>query len=157
MSTATTFNSTSFARSLRLDLRRQTGHHGDMVRLLLDERIQGDGRRLCTWATSNAERMYLTDDDGTSGSLSRASLDRVMVRYGRALDPEVPLEGDALDVGEGYGLRRLRHHARVDVEGRDYLVWERPNAPPLAVIATHAVAALRYLVLRIEAERSAST
>jgi hypothetical protein len=32
-------------------------------------------------------------------------------------------------------------------------VWERPNEEPLAVIATHATAALRYLVLRLDAER----
>jgi hypothetical protein len=54
-------------------------------------------------------------------------------------------------------LRRLRHHAPVDATGRDYLVWERPDEPPLAVIATHATAALRYLVLRLDAEHPRKT
>ena len=33
-------------------------------------------------------------------------------------------------------------------------MWERPGEEPLAVIATHATAALRYLVLRLEGEKS---
>jgi hypothetical protein len=57
------------------------------------------------------------------------------------------------DGGPRPDLRRLRHHAPVDATGRDYLVWERPGAEPLAVVATMAAAALRYLVLRITAER----
>ena len=69
-----------------------------------------------------------------------------MVRFGRALDPEISLQGDALACGDGRVLRRLRYHAIVDAEGRDYLVWERPGEEPLAVIATTVAAALRHLV-----------
>lgn len=125
-----------------------------MSRLLLDERILRDGRRASTWAHMMDGRLQLIDDDGTSGLLSTAALDRVMVRYGRPLDPAIVLDGAALEVGDIGRLRRLRYHAPVDAEGRDYLVWERPDEPPLAVIAAHATAALRYLVMRLSAERT---
>ena len=46
----------------------------------------------------------------------------------------------------------MRYHAPVDATGRDYLVWERPGEPPLAVVATMAAAALRYIVLRVADE-----
>ena len=125
--------------------------------LLLDERILADGVHVKCWAraAANGDRIHLRDDDGTEGELSVTALDRVMVRYGRAVDPDVSLEGDTLELANGHKLRRLRHHAIVDAEGRDYLVWERPNEEPLAVVATMATAALRYLVLRLAAEREA--
>jgi hypothetical protein len=121
-------------------------------RLLLDERILGDGRHARSWATRDGERVQITDDDGTAGALSVAAIERVMVRYGRPLDESVALDGEALDLGDGRRLRRLHYHSAVDAEGRDYLVWERPGEPPLAVIATHVTAALRYIVLRLGAE-----
>lgn len=126
-----------------------------MTRLLLDERILADGSHACTYASLVAEGTLRVDDEsGTSGSLSIAALDRVMVRYGRPLEEGVTLDGDALDVGEGRRLRRFRFHAVVDAEGRDYLVWERPGEEALAVVATHATAAIRYLVTRLDGERS---
>lgn len=127
-----------------------------MQRLLLDERITGDGRHVRTWATLDSGKLHVDDDDGSSGPLSVAALDRVMVRYGRALDDTLALAGECLELGDGRRLRRLRHHAPVDAEPRDYLVWERPDEAPLAVIATHATAALRYLVLRLDGERGPS-
>lgn len=127
-------------------------------RLLLDERILGDGRHAKTWASCEpgAARVHISDDDSPSGELSVAALDRVMCRYGRVLEDGISLaDADALDLGDGRRLRRLHYHAVVDAEGRDYLVWERPGEAPLAVIATHATAALRYLVLRLADEREA--
>jgi len=121
--------------------------------LLLDERILADGRAVRTWATVHGERVHVIDDDGDGGELSIAAVDRVMVRYGRALDPAIALDGDALELAGGRRLRRLRYRAAVDATGRDYLVWERPGQLPLGVIATHATAALRYLVRRLGAER----
>ncbi len=123
------------------------------MRLLLDERILSDGSHARSWATRDGERIRVDDDDGSGGALSIAALDRVMCRYGKPLAEEISLAGDALDLGDGRRLRRMRYHAPVDASGRDYLVWERPGEPPLAVIATHATAALRYLVLRLRAER----
>ena len=127
--------------------------------LLLDERILADGTHAKSWASADAagERIHLRDDDGTEGELSIAALDRVMVRYGRALDPAIVLDGEHLALAGGHRLRRLRYHAPVDAEARDYLVWERPNEEPLAVVATMATAALRYLVLRLAGERQRTT
>ena len=121
--------------------------------LLLDERIRNDGTRARCWAQRAGDRIRISDDDGAAGELSVAALERVMCRYGRPLDPAIPLDGAALALPEGRRLRRLRHHAPVDATGRDYLVWERPDGEPLAVVATMAAAALRYLVLRLGAER----
>jgi hypothetical protein len=125
------------------------------ARLLLDEHILADGQVARTYATFADGHVHVQDEGGSGGPLSVDALDRVMVRYGLPLEDGVALEGDALEVGEGRRLRRLRYHAKVDATGRDYLVWERPNEEPLAVIATHATAALRYLVLRLDAERPA--
>ena len=127
--------------------------------LLLDERILADGSHAKSWGTTTADghRLHLRDDDGTEGELSIEAVDRVMVRYGRALDPEIALDGEALAFAHDHRLRRLRYHSPVDTEGRDYLVWERPNEEPLAVVATMATAALRYLVLRLAAERPQKT
>src|SRR5258706_15502334 len=126
------------------------------ARLWLDGRILTDGRRARTWGSFDGGRFHLADDDGTGGRLSLIAPERVMSRYGLPLDTAIVLDGDSLDLGDGRRLRRLRHHAPVDAEARDYLVWETPDRPPLAVIATHVTAALRYLVLRIEAEKGVS-
>jgi hypothetical protein len=128
-----------------------------VTELLLDERILADGRLSRCYASIDGEHVRVRDDDGTGGELSIAALDRVMVRYGLPLDTAIQLDGESLDLGGGRRLRRLRHHAPVDATGRDYLVWERPGEPPLAVIATHATAALRYLALRLAGERSQET
>jgi hypothetical protein len=124
---------------------------------LLDERILGDGRRVRCYASADGEHVRLRDEDGTGGELSVAAVDRVMVRYGLPLEQGIRLDGDVLDLGAGRRLRRLRYRAAVDATGRDYLVWERPGELPLAVIATHATAALRYLALRLAGERSQET
>lgn len=121
--------------------------------LLLDERIRADGTRARTHLEVEGDRVRIRDDDDASGELGVLALERVMTRYGRPLDPGVPLTGDAVDLPGGVRLRRLRYHAPVDATGRDYLVWERPGEEPLAVVATMATAALRYLVLRIAGER----
>ncbi|MDB4961060.1 MAG: hypothetical protein JWP01_1059 [Myxococcales bacterium] len=121
--------------------------------LLLDERILPDGTHARTHASVDADRVRIIDDDGTSGQLSIAALDKVMTRYGRELEAEIPLDGEVLEMAGGYRLRRLRYHAVVDAEGRDYLVWERPQGEPLAVVGTMVAAALRYLVLRLGDER----
>ena len=121
--------------------------------LLLDERILADGTHARTYATILDDRVRIRDDDGTSGELSVAALDKVMTRYGRELEPEIALEGEVLELPGGYRLRRLRYHAVVDTEGRDYLVWERPQGEPLAAVGAMVTAALRYLVLRLVDER----
>jgi hypothetical protein len=124
--------------------------------LLLDERIRPDGSHARTWAISEGERVQIRDDDGATGELSLVAVDRVMCRYGRPLEHGVALEGESLTWG-GYRLRRLRYHALVDAEGRDYLVWERPDGEPLACVAAMVTAVLRYLTLRLKEERPQET
>jgi hypothetical protein len=121
-------------------------------RLLLDERILADGSHARTYASLVGAHVRIDDDSGPGGELSIAALERVMTRYGLPLDAVVPGSAEALDLGGGRRLCRMRFHAAVDATGRDYLVWEGPGNEPLAVIATHATAALRYLVLRIAGE-----
>jgi hypothetical protein len=127
--------------------------HNPRARLLLDERILSDGTHARTYASFIDGHVRIEDEPGMHGALSVAGLDRVMVRYGLPLEDGIAPTGDVLELDEGRRLRRMRYHAPVDATGRDYLVWERPGEPPLAVIATHATAALRYLVLRIDGER----
>jgi hypothetical protein len=115
--------------------------------LLLDERILADGTRASTWATSEGERIRLHGDDGSLGELPLTVVDQVMRRYGRPIERDIALEGASLPCG-ACQLRRLRFHAAVDAEGRDYLVWERPGEEPIACIATTATAALRFLLAR---------
>ena len=121
--------------------------------LLLDERILADGTHARTHAEVDGDKVRIRDDDGTSGELSVAALDRVMTRYGRELEETIGLVGDVLELPGGYRLRRLRYHAAVDATGRDYLVWERPDGEPLAAVGTMVTAALRYLVLRLSDAR----
>ncbi|MGE0401039.1 MAG: hypothetical protein AB7T06_30295 [Kofleriaceae bacterium] len=120
--------------------------------LLLDERILADGTHATTFAKLDGDRVQIVASDGAHGALSVAALDKVMTRYGRALEADVVLDGDSLALPGGYRLRRLRYHAIVDAEGRDYLVWEAPGADPVAAVATMVTAALRYLVLRLASD-----
>lgn len=122
-------------------------------RLLLDERILADGAHARTYVSLAGDRVCVEDEAGPAGELSIAAVDRVMTRYGLPLDAGVALDGDTLELGAGRRLRRLRYHAQVDATGRDYLVWERPDHEPIAVLATHATAAIRYLVARLAGER----
>lgn len=130
--------------------RRAVGY--DAAVLLLDERITADGSHARTWATSDGERLRVSDERGATGELSLVAVDRVMCRYGRPLDHGIALEGDSLPCGR-YRLRRLRYRAAVDAEGRDYLVWERPDGEPLACLAAMITAVLRYLTSRLASER----
>lgn len=116
-------------------------------RLLLDERIQGDGRLARTYASFVDGKIVIDDDVSGRGELPIAAVDRVMTRYGLPLETGVSPNGESLRLDGDHRLSRLRFHAAVDAEARDYLVWEKPQAEPLAVIATHATAALRYLAL----------
>lgn len=139
-----------------------------MTRLLLDERIRADGSHARCWASlvdtgggHGEPRVHIVDDDGTDGVLSVHAIERVMLRYAREVDAGVIADtaawGESLEVGAGRKLRRLRFRAQVDADGRDYLAWERPGEPPIAAIATMCTAALRYLVLRLDAESPQKT
>lgn len=120
--------------------------------LLLDERIFADGTHVRTHASFDGDRVTLHEAQKAIGGLTVAALGHVMQHYGRELDGDIPLTGEALELPDGLRLRRLHYHAIVDAEGRDYLVWERPGQPPIAVVATMATAALRYIALRVAGE-----
>ena len=120
--------------------------------LLLDERIFADGTHVRTHASVDGDRVTLHEAQQAIGALTVAALGHVMQHYGRELEGDVALTGEALELPDGLRLRRLHYHAIVDAEGRDYLVWERPGQPPIAVVATMATAALRYIALRVASE-----
>jgi hypothetical protein len=128
--------------------------------LLLDERIQSDGAHARTWAACDGERVQLRDDLGAIGELPVAVLDQVMRRYGRPLAPEIVVEGDSLRCGT-HDLRRLRYHAEVDAEARDYLIWQPRGSEagdePLACVATTVTAALRFLLERAHRKSETET
>jgi len=100
--------------------------------------------------------MQLHDEDGATGALSLLAVDRVMRRYGRPLERAIVLDGDVLMCAP-YQMRRLRFHAIVDAEARDYLVWERPDGEPLACVAAMVTGALRFLMMRLAGERPQET
>lgn len=133
----------------------------------LDERIRADGVLVRTFGERVDDRIRLVDEPdrptggagrpdeaaGQSlvlGELSGAAIDRVMLRYARPLETPPDLrDAERLPV-DGHGtLARFRFHAIVDAEARDYLVYERPGEEPIAVIATMATAALRYLAVNL--------
>lgn len=123
------------------------------MRLLLDERIAADGRHARTWARCDGARLVLEDDTGAIGAVALVAVDQVMRRYGRALDPGIALDGDSIACGAQV-LRRLRYHAVVDAEARDYLVWQTSGEEPLACVASMATSALRYLMQRLPSQET---
>jgi hypothetical protein len=125
------------------------------VQLLLDERILADGTHARTTAERDGEHLIIRDDEGDlAATISVAALGRVLEWIGKPLDESVDPRGDQLELAGGFRLRRLRYHAAVDATGRDYLVWERPGAEPLAAIATSVAMMLRFIALRLDPQKS---
>jgi hypothetical protein len=122
---------------------------------LIDERIKDDGTRVRTHLAADAEHVRVIGDDGVAGMVTHGVIVRLMQHYGKPLDPAVAAQGDSIDLAGGR-LVRMRYHARVDAEARDWLVWHAPDREPIAVLSTKIAAALRYLILRLDAERAGS-
>jgi hypothetical protein len=120
--------------------------------LLIDEHIRPDGSVVRTHLEGDPDHVTIIADDGTHGRLSVFALDKVMRRYGRALDPSIEVAGKSLDFGGGHRLTHLRWRAPVDADARDWLVWSTPGEEPLAALSNGVAAALRYLVMRLAAE-----
>jgi hypothetical protein len=122
--------------------------------LQIDEHLRLDGMTVKTHLGFDDGRVTIVSDDGIHGQLSVHAIGKVMERYGRPLDLAIaPLEGTPrLELGDFGALRMLRFRARVDVEARDYLVWDRAEGEPLAALSNGVAAALRYLCLQL-AER----
>jgi hypothetical protein len=120
--------------------------------VVIDEHIRADGELVRTHLeVADGGKVRIVADD-VRGELSVAAVEKVMSRYGRPLDPDIPVTGDAIDLGAAR-LVRLRFKAAVDADARDWLVWAAPGAEPLAALATGVAAALRYLVMRLTEER----
>jgi len=128
------------------------------VQLLIDEHIRIDGVTVRTYLGYEGARITVTSDDGIQGALSTAAIAKVMERYGRPLDLAVaplpsPDAAPRLSLGADGALLMLRFKARVDADARDYLVWERAPAEPLAALSNGVAAALRYLCLQLAEQR----
>jgi hypothetical protein len=116
------------------------------VRLLLDERVRADGGLARTYLDADG---VVYDDDRALARLPIVAIESVMRRYGRPLEDGVVPEGDELALPGSRAIRRLRFHAIVDAEARDYLVFRSGSEEPLAVLATMATAAIRHLAARL--------
>jgi hypothetical protein len=119
--------------------------------ILIDEHIRGDGVLVRTHLDRDGDHVAVISDDAR-GRLSIAALDKVMRRYGRALEPGVEMDGSSLELGAGRVLTAFRFRAKVDAEARDYLAWTCPGEEPIAALSNGVAAALRYLVLRLAEE-----
>ena len=114
-------------------------------RLLIDERL-GDDEPRRTWLRiePGSPTVALISDEGEAPLPARA-LAVAMRRYGRELDDAADAGGERYRVGDLGTIERLRFRARVDAEGRDYLVWREADRPPLAALSIEIAAALRFL------------
>ncbi len=114
---------------------------------LIDERLDAAGelhRTTLRRDGAKAGSLAVEDDGALLGHVSELAVRTVMQRYARPLDPDVVVEGPALELGADR-LRRLRYRAAVDAIGRDYLVWESGEAAPAAALSISVAAALRHL------------
>lgn len=122
--------------------------------VLIDEHIRPDGELVRTHLEGvGDDRVRLVADDGVRGELSAAALEKVMGRYGKPLDPDIAVTGDSIALGP-VKVVLLRYRAPVDVQARDWLVWQAPGAEPIAALSNGVAAALRYLVLRLAEEKA---
>lgn len=129
-----------------------------MPDLVIDERIRADGAHTrVTLATEDGARARLFDDGvAIGGALPAVAIARVMERYGRPLEVAPALADTPALALAGGQLHRWRHHAPVDAEARDYLIWVAPGGEPIAVLATMATAAIRHLALNFAPRASDS-
>jgi hypothetical protein len=108
-----------------------------------------------TTASGELSPVFLrVDDDGALAlvsdeealALPESSLDHVMARFGQPLEPgERVDEVGMLDLGDGHGVRHVRHLGHYDVIARDYLIYSAPGQEPLCALATTVAGALAHL------------
>ncbi len=113
--------------------------------LTIDEHLRDDGTSETTRLDLVEGRLRVSVGDALTGELPVRAIDVVMDRYGKPLDEAELADGPRLELGDGRALRLLRHRARYDVIARDFLVLERPDAPPVAELSTSIAAALVHL------------
>lgn len=117
--------------------------------LRIDERIASDGGSLMTEIAQTPESFgasFQVVDAGVSlGELSLATLDAVMRRYAKPLDPSIAIEGPSIALCADRRVVMIRHRAIYDVIARDFLVLVRPDAEPVAALSTVIAGALAHL------------
>jgi hypothetical protein len=85
-------------------------------------------------------------DGGAERALPSGSIPAVLRRFGAPIEPETKLNEIArLALPDGGVLRHVRHLARFDVIGKDWLVWEPPAGESLIALATTVAGALAHL------------
>lgn len=115
--------------------------------MIIDDAISPSGETVETRLEVDGARLLLEVTGRASVALPGHSATAVLRRYGRPLeDPPVILE--RLELPDGTWLGRMRFHAAVDAEARDYLVLGEADREPIAAIATTVAAALRFLAER---------
>ena len=124
--------------------------------LLLDESLRDDGSpRQMYLALASTDKgrdepyIRVLDDGAELGLVSVGTLQRIMDRYGRALDARIDSQTGGpesrLALNAGRSLGRLQFRAAVDAASRDYVVWREPGREPLAALGRQIATALRYL------------
>ncbi len=116
--------------------------------MLIDEHLEADGARAATHLEVEGGALYLRTED-LDVEIPHEVFEQVMVRYGKPLADDVPLEGPRLDLGGGRSLHRIRHRARYDVSARDFLFYVRPGEATLVELSTSIAAALVHLARAI--------
>jgi hypothetical protein len=116
-------------------------------RLLLHERALENGALEKVWLEADEGALFLYREGEGRAHVPIAFLDGIMARYGRELEDEVACDGPRLAV-EGRTLSMLRYRPRYDVVAKDYFIYAKRDAPPVAELATAVTAALEYLLGR---------
>ncbi|HUH03370.1 MAG TPA: hypothetical protein VML75_15340 [Kofleriaceae bacterium] len=115
--------------------------------MIIDDAIGGSGETIQTRLSVEGSSLLLEVTGRASVALPGHTATAVLRRYGRPLEhPPAILE--RLELPDGAWLGRMRFHAVVDAEGRDYLVLGDATREPVAAIATTVAAALRFLAER---------
>lgn len=120
--------------------------------MIIDDAIAASGEPARTRLGVEGDRLMLEVSGRAPVALPGHAATAVLRRYGRPLE-EPPTILERLELPDGAWLGRMRFHAVVDAEARDYLVLGEPNAEPIAAIAATVAAALRFLAERAERSR----
>lgn len=91
------------------------------------------------------DTLVLVDAEGER-PLPAGAVPAVLRRFGAPIEPDTKLNEVArLALPDGSLIRHVRHLARFDVIGKDWLVWEPPGGEPLIALATTVAGALAHL------------
>jgi hypothetical protein len=116
-----------------------------VTRLLIDERARGDGATERTWLELADGKLALRFDETLVAIVEQGAFEAVMKRYGKELADDIALGGPTLELEGGRRISLLRHRARYDVIAKDFVVYQAPNRPAVAELATSVSAALAHL------------